>query len=276
MSSRSTPPLRTAAALALWENENALPLAFLANDAPESLASSSPLERQNELLRALSGLEADVFTPIAPGSVERGSAGATLAFTGTGRPIYADLSAYGLDSLFVNGSFVSYLSTDETRSVHLLACPAMGETVSVTVNGSAASGLGWEAMCCELDPSALGAVSSALDNITSLAVDGASVELQYEADTSGVLASTIPAEPGWRAYIDGESAEAREWLGAFLALDVPRRQAHGDAPLHRPRPAALLRPGRRSAAAHISPRSAEETGAFVKMCKNLTITPVTT
>ena len=214
-------PIESGGSLALWENENALPLAFLANDAPESLASGSPLERQNELLRALSGLEADVFTPIAPGSVERGSSGATLTFTGTGRPIYADLSSYGLDSLFVNGSFVSYLSTDETRSVHLLACPAVGETVSVTVNGSAASGLGWEAMCYELDPSALGAVSSALDNITSLAVDGASVELQYEADASGVLAATIPAEPGWRAYIDGESAEAREWLGAFLALDVP-------------------------------------------------------
>ena len=214
-------PIESSGGLALWENENALPLAFLANGAPESLASSSPLERQNELLRALSGLEADVFTPIAPDSVERGSAGATLTFTGTGRPIYADLSAYGLDSLFVNGSFVSYLSTDETRSVHLLACPAVGETVTVTVNGSAASGLGWEAMCYELDPSALGAVSSVLDNITSLAVDGASVELQYEADTSGVLASTIPAEPGWRAYIDGESAEPREWLGAFLALDVP-------------------------------------------------------
>ena len=76
-------------------------------------------------------------------------------------------------------------------------------------------------MCCELDPSALTAAVSALDNITSLAVDGASVELQYEADASGVLAATIPAEPGWRAYIDGESAEAREWLGAFLALDVP-------------------------------------------------------
>ena len=214
-------PIESSGGLALWQNENALPLAFLANDAPESIASSSPLERQNELLRALSGLEADIFTPIAPDSVERGSAGATLTFTGTGRPIYADLSSYGLDSLFVNGSFVSYLNTDETRSVHLLACPAAGETVSVTVNGSAASGLGWEAMCCELDPSALGAVSSALDNITSLAVDGATVELQYETDASGVLASTIPAEPGWRAYIDGESAEPREWLGAFLALDVP-------------------------------------------------------
>ena len=131
------------------------------------------------------------------------------------------ISSYGLDSLFVNGSFVSYLNTDETRSVHLLSCPAVGETVTVTVNGSAASGLSWEDMCYELGPSALTAAVSALDNITSLAVDGASVELQYEADASGVLASTIPAEPGWRAYIDGESAEPREWLGAFLALDVP-------------------------------------------------------
>lgn len=214
-------PIESGGSLALWENENALPLAFLANGAPESLASGSPLERQNELLRALSGLEADVFTPIAPGSVERGSSGATLTFTGTGRPIYADLSSYGLDSLFVNGSFVSYLNTDETRSVHLLSCPAAGETVTVTVNGSAASGLSWEDMCYELGPSALTAAVSALDNITSLAVDGASVELQYETDASGVLASTIPAEPGWRAYIDGESAEPREWLGAFLALDVP-------------------------------------------------------
>ena len=131
------------------------------------------------------------------------------------------MSAYCLDSLFVSGEFVSYLNTDETRSVHLLACPAEGETVTVTINGSAAAGIDWESECFGLDSAALAAAVSALGNVSSLTVDGASVSLSYTSDAPAKLVSTIPAEPGWRAYVDGGRVEAGEMLGAFLTLDAP-------------------------------------------------------
>ena len=38
---------------------------------------------------------------------------------------------------------------------------------------------------------------------------------------AGGLAATIPAEPGWTAYVDGEKAEMGTWLDTFLALDLP-------------------------------------------------------
>lgn len=214
-------PIASEDELTLYENPYSLPLAFLAGDAPDSLTASSPLERQNELFSALSGLDEDIFTPVSPVSVERGSSYASLTFTGTGSPIYADLSAYSLDSLFVDGEFVSYLNTDETRSVHLLACPAEGETVTVTINGSAAAGLDWESECFGLDSAALAAAVSALGNVSSLTVDGAAVSLSYASDAPAKLVSTIPAEPGWRAYVDGGRVEAGEMLGAFLTLDAP-------------------------------------------------------
>ena len=38
---------------------------------------------------------------------------------------------------------------------------------------------------------------------------------------AGGLAATIPAEPGWTAYVDGERAETARWLDTFLYVELP-------------------------------------------------------
>ena len=38
---------------------------------------------------------------------------------------------------------------------------------------------------------------------------------------AGGLAATIPAEPGWTAYVDGERAETASWLDTFLYVELP-------------------------------------------------------
>lgn len=213
-------PLVSAGQYWLWKSGNSLPLAFLAASAPPELSSGSPIERQNELFRALSGTGTDVFSPVIP-QVTHAGGSVTLSFTGSGRPIYADLSAYSLEALYLNGQFVTWLNTDETRSVHLLACPASGETAEVTITGSAAGAIDWSSACWELDSDALSELCASLDNTGGLSVDGAAVCLSYSSQNSRVLATTIPAEPGWRAYLDGERVETGELLGAFITVQAP-------------------------------------------------------
>ena len=47
------------------------------------------------------------------------------------------------------------------------------------------------------------------------------VRLTAQADGTETLVTTIPAESGWSAYVDGQRAETDVWLNAFLALDLP-------------------------------------------------------
>lgn len=205
----------------LWRNENSLPIAFLApGEIPASLNAPSPLERQNELINELTGENFSIFSPISP-AVEYTSKSVALTFTGSGRPIYADLSHYNLEALFSGGQFVSWLNTDETRSVHFLAAPAAGESVEVTVTGSGAARIDWASACYELDPAALSEACAVLDNMSSVDVDGTEVTLRYSSDVPANLATTIPTEPGWRAYIDGERTDTGEMLDAFLTVSVP-------------------------------------------------------
>ena len=47
------------------------------------------------------------------------------------------------------------------------------------------------------------------------------VRLDLTADSPRQLLTTIPAEDGWRAYVDGRRADTGVWLDTFLCLDVP-------------------------------------------------------
>ena len=91
----------------------------------------------------------------------------------------------------------------------------------MTITGSAAGAIDWSSACWELDPDALSELCASLDNTGGLSVDGAAVCLSYSSQNSRVLATTIPAEPGWRAYLDGERVETGELLGAFLTVQAP-------------------------------------------------------
>ena len=47
------------------------------------------------------------------------------------------------------------------------------------------------------------------------------MRLDAQADGPGTLATTIPAEKGWTAYVDGEKVDTSTWLDAFLAVPLP-------------------------------------------------------
>ncbi len=210
-------PIARAGELTLWKNPDALPLAFLAEGDGGALAGQTPFDRQNGLFSDLLGEDAALFTPV-PAEAETGAGETSFTFTGTGRPVYADLSGDGLEGVLVNGERVLSLGTSEAASVHCLGTPAAGEAWTVAVRGPG----GFAGRLWELDQEALHAAVERLDNteIESVGKNGR-VRLAVQSGTGGELAATIPAEDGWTAWVDGKKAETGVWLDTFLTLELP-------------------------------------------------------
>ena len=203
--------------LTLWKAPDALPLAFFAPDSGEVLTGENPFQRQNGVLSALAGEEFTVFASVE--TMEEIQPGETVyAVTGIGKPLYMDLSANGLQEVLVNGELTLTLGSNEAACVHYLGTPAAGETWTVTV----CSQTGWTGQVWALDQ---GLLQEALDRVNRARVtsveNNGRVRLTVETDRSRTLATTVPAEDGWRAYVDGVRVETGVWLNTFLSLNVP-------------------------------------------------------
>ncbi len=211
-------PLAQAGGLTLWKNPDTAPLAFLAAECGEGLEGDNPFERQNNLLGGILGREAEAFSPAAAGT-DSGAGETVFTFVGEGRPIYADLSAGGLTQVLVNGERVLSLGGDMSARVQCLGAPAPGEGWTVTVLHP---GTFWEGTLWSFDREVLRGAAAELNNVevTSVDKDGR-VRLTASSGGDKALATTIPAEDGWTAYVDGEKAEMGTWLDTFLALDLP-------------------------------------------------------
>lgn len=203
--------------LTLWKNPNALPLAFSPEAVEGKLFGETPFERQNSLLCCLSGAGGPVFVPMSA-QVSAGAGETVFTFTGTGRPVYADLSASGLTEVLVNGEHLLWLGPSEAACVHYLGTPSAGEEWTVTVRHSGS----WSGQLWELDLDALHAAVERLDNTEILSVEkNGRVRLTVQDGEAGGLVTTIPAEPGWAAYVDGGRAETGSWLDTFLYVELP-------------------------------------------------------
>lgn len=202
--------------LALWKNPNVLPLAFAAQDGVRGLEGETVFDRQNSLVSGLLGAEIAVFTP-AEAETDIQPDGITFTLTGKGRPIYVDLSALELQEVLVNGARVAALGGVYTAHTYCLGTPQEGEAWTVTIRGPNWPGQLWE---CDLD-----ILHAAVEEVTKAQVvsvdSGGRVRLAVQSGGSPTLLTTIPAEDGWSAYVDGERTETRKWLDVFLSLELP-------------------------------------------------------
>ena len=208
-----------AGGLTLWKNPNALPLAFLAegvlSDVPEGV---DPFERLNNLYSGLLGDSVELFTP-APVQVAASDGGQSVfQLTGTGRPVYICLTNNGFQAVSVNDAWRVELNSDEASCVYCLGTPQEGEVWTVTVRHTP----GWAGGLWECDPDVLHSAVGRLDKAEILSVeDSGRVRLTAHVDEGQTLVTTIPAEKGWSAYVDGARAETGTWLSAFLSIELP-------------------------------------------------------
>ena len=200
----------------LWKNLDVLPLAFFGADEAGPLDGDTPFERQNSILSSLAGEETAVFTLAeAESSVQAGET--SFSVMGTGKSLYADLSASGLREVLVNGERVLELGSSEAASVHYIGTPPVGEAWTVTVRHAS----GWTGQLWELDHAALHDAVEQVNGAEVASVEkNGRVRLTAETDRARPLLTTIPAEDGWRAYVDGVRVDTGRWLDTFLQVDV--------------------------------------------------------
>lgn len=208
--------------LGLYENPNTLPLAFLPDITPAGISGASGALKQNLLFTALTGDGEGLFTP-ASYQADPYDGYTVLTYEGNGQPIYLDLTSAAVTDLQLDGqSLLRYPThTSKTRSLHCLGAPAPGESLSVVVvhNGD------WDPdhQSFTLDQDRLARGVAALQANTQVEkVTNSRVTLTAHADRARTLATTIPAEDGWTAYVDGKKVTTNAWLDdTFLCLDLP-------------------------------------------------------
>lgn len=210
-------PVAQSGGLTLWRAPKVLPLAFLAEGRVQGLTGETPFQRQSALYSALLGEDVMLFTPVDV-ETESGEGEMTLRLTGIGNPLYMDLSASGLQEVLVNGQHLLWLGSSEAASVHYLGTPNHGEEWTVTIRHDGA----WTGAVWALDMDALETAVTALDTVEVLSVaDRGRVWLSVPADGPRTLCTTVPAEDGWTAYVDGAEVETGRWLDTFLSLELP-------------------------------------------------------
>lgn len=208
-----------AGGLTLWKNPDTLPLAFLSDgDAAAALEGANPFERLNCLYSDLLGDYTELFAP-APAQVVTSDGGQSVfQLTGIGKPVYICLSSGGFQAVAVNDTWSAELRSDETSCVYCLGAPREGEVWTVTVRHTP----GWPGGLWECD---LDALHTAVDRLSKAEIvsvgRGGQVLLKTSVNEGQTLVTTIPAEKGWAAYVDGARVETGTWLNAFLSLELP-------------------------------------------------------
>ena len=121
----------------------------------------------------------------------------------------------------MDGEYRCSLTPYEEQRIHYLDTPAEGETLEVTIAcNTPLSSLDWNALVQQLDQDALSNALALLDNTQVDTVTNSRVSLQATADTSSTLVTTIPAEDGWTAYVDGKKVDTGVCLDTFLTVEL--------------------------------------------------------
>ena len=197
-----------------YENTHALPFAYLAPAQTLELAGSTAFENQNLLLRDLTGLDVTAFEPVW--EIAR-------AYDGTWETYTFPVKAGGLLYMKSAGEAYTFNGEAETsaRMNGEILLPVAAEDTAYTVGMTAPLGL----ELAYFDPEAFRSAQAVL------AAHAAAVESDTDShlvitatvtDDFTQLLLTLPYDPGWRAWVDGEPAETTSRYGALLAVNLPR------------------------------------------------------
>lgn len=248
-----------------YMNPDAFGIAYLADGGVAELVPedytldgrtfASPFKYQNALANALTGTEDDIFHTVT--DVEFKSDNIRTGMTvdvphhsyrkkdtddpawisyditmhGDG-PVYMYLPTdYERETqLYIDGEYRANYFKYENYSIEYLGTYKEGDTFNVKLQLLEDAVFIKEAQFYYADMEALERFNSAVAAMnagTKLVKNGDRLELTVNAEAGQVLFTTIPAEEGWTAYIDGEEAELITTLdGALIAVKIPTAGKH--------------------------------------------------
>ena len=229
----------------MYENKYYLPIAYMADNRIDeaSLENESVFVTQNRVLKAMSGVDYDVYALLDPSAFncenmntknENGGIYSYKLFDGANRgeisvtyeaPRDGMLYAWAnvkssTDVTVVSESINHTYDVDAQRYIFPIGYYKEGETVELRVSASSDSTN--KIAVAYLNEDILNRVYENLSDEALNVTKYSSTEIEgtVNVNKSGTLLTLIPYEKGWKVYVDGKKADTKEVMGAFLAANV--------------------------------------------------------
>ena len=229
----------------MYENKYYLPIAYMSENRinDTSLDGDSVFVTQNKVLKALSGVEYDVYAILDPEEFNC----TNMSYTQVGGGIYSYSLFDGADSGEISvtykapkdGMLYAWANVKSSSSVNVISenlnhtydvesqryifpigYYKEGETVEINVG--ATSDNTNKIAVAYLNEDIMDRIYENLSdeglNVTKYT--STKIEGTLDAEKSGTLMTSIPYEKGWKVYVDGKKADTKEVMGAFLAAEV--------------------------------------------------------
>ena len=235
-------PVGTSGGLTVSRNDTTLGLCFASsvNAANLTRISVNPFTAQNELMTAIAGAERELFIEASltgregdgaslietlegielVRSAERGSVSFTVLVPSDG-PLYMYLGAQPgtTEAVTVDGS---PLGAMELSAVNYLGHFTRGSTVTVTVDISherlELGGTWFALLDSALTETALRQLAQ--NNAVYITARGSEVTCTATISEGQILMTTIPWQPGWKAYANGVELETVKVAGSLLGVNT--------------------------------------------------------
>lgn len=228
----------------IYENPDALPIAFLADEKviDSTFASISPFEYQQDLASAISGEDERIFIPaydyryigknISKSGIEYKKSDknrdASVIFTFSAPksgPVYAYFQTKyeRTCGLYVNGEYLrEYFSGFQYNTAYLGRFDE-GEQITVELRLRQDEVYINQAIFCVADENALEEFCASVPKNNVEKTGNTTITATINADKDCALFTTIPRENGWTAYIDGKKCEISTAVnGTLMCIKVPQ------------------------------------------------------
>lgn len=228
-----------------YENPYVFPAAFLADPGLLNYkgAGNQVFENQNALAKALFGRTDLLFHTVRQDRAEgltgsstvysfSGSAAGTRRMTLTyaiedSGPfyLYLDMRSHDLEKIEVRTSERTFKLDGGKKRIHELGDLLVGTELQLEVElseGASESG-SFEARLARLDTGVLKSLSREAQAaaLSGFSMRDGRIEGRTASEEERVLFLSVPSDPGWTAYIDGEEAEIQLLDQALMALRIP-------------------------------------------------------
>ncbi len=231
----------------MYENKYYLPIAYMADNKIDeaSLDNDSVFVTQNRVLKAISGVDYDVYALLDPSAFncenmntknENGGIYSYKLFDGSSRGeisvtyeapkdgmLYAWANVKSSTDVTVVSERINHTyDVDAQRYIFPIGYYKEGETVELRV--SASNNSNNKIAVAYLNEDILNKVYESLSDEALNVTKYSSTEIEgtLNVNENGTLLTSIPYEKGWRVYVDGKKTDTKEALGAFLAANVDK------------------------------------------------------
>ncbi|WP_438719399.1 YfhO family protein [Enterococcus sp. AZ103] len=240
----------------LYENQNALPLAFTADPSIDQLKkmSNDNLGTQTKLYNALAGSDYTYYTflpmrEISTSNAKVSTAGTTTTITADGDSegvksvsyqvsvpanTQAYLSLYPTDFSALESSTATVTTNGQTREAQInitgqyydLGYYQNATNVTFTASFSGTKSVSFQSpQVLALDTMAFQfATDQIKENGVDLKVGKHSASGSVDINQAQTLVTTIPYDEGWTAKIDGKETKIKAFQDAFISIHVPKGQ----------------------------------------------------